>query len=77
MSAVLQSAVSGYQHVQDTPSTTWTIPHNIGTYAPVVDCFVVIDGVTTKIIPAEVTAVSNIVAIVEFTIPMVGTAYVI
>jgi hypothetical protein len=77
MAAVIQSAVGGYQHTQDTPSTTWVVPHNIGTNAPIVDCYIDVEGEQTKIIPADVVVTSTLVVTIEFTTPQVGTAYVI
>jgi hypothetical protein len=63
---------------QTTPATTWTITHNIGTTAPIVDVWVDPDnnGVYEKIVPLQVTAISNAVVQVTFSQPFAGKASV-
>lgn len=75
--ATLTTASGGYSHTQDTPATSWVIAHNIGTNAPIVDCFVDVEGTPTKIIPSDVVVTSDKVVTIEFSTPQTGTAYVL
>ena len=43
-----------YQHVQSTAAAEWVIEHWQGGY-PIVDVYVDVSGVLTKIIPQEIT----------------------
>lgn len=51
------TTATAHNHVQETASNTWTIIHNLNVTAPIVDCYVEIDGVFNKIIPLEVVVV--------------------
>ena len=73
----IQSALYGFEHIQDSSSTSWVVTHNIGTLAPVVDCFIDVSGTQTKIIPSEVIANDNKTVTINFSSPQVGTAYII
>jgi hypothetical protein len=63
--------VTAHNHVQDTPSATWTIQHNLG-YKPIVQ---VILSDLFQIIPSEIEhAPNNLTAYVRFSTPQSGTA---
>lgn len=66
-----------YQFDQTTPSTTWTINHNLNLLAPVVDCWVLNMGAMTKIIPFSVQSVDENTVLVTFTSPRAGRALVL
>lgn len=66
--------LSGYTHEQSTPSTTWTVAHNFGTVAPVVDCYVVVNGQSLKILPNNVRAVNANVVEITWTTARTGFA---
>lgn len=59
-----------YTHTQSSPSTTWTITHNLG-YHPSVT---VVDSAQTVVI-GDVTYVSDNQLIVSFSVPFGGKAY--
>lgn len=64
-----------YEHVQDTPSSTWVIEHNLLVY-PVVDIFVLFEGEYHKIIPVSVTYDDENQCTVVFSSPREGYATV-
>lgn len=66
----------GYRFEQTVADTTWTITHNLGTQAPVIDIWVDVAGTMTKIIPQTVAGTSTTVATLTFTTPYAGVAYV-
>jgi hypothetical protein len=65
-----------YKHEQVTPSSTWTIEHNLGIY-PIVDAWTVDNGTLQKILAAEVNYVSPNVCELVFTDPIAGFATVV
>lgn len=65
-----------YTHTQSSASATWTIVHNLGTNAPVVDAFVDFNGQKTKILPKEVEIVDSTTIKVIFSTPKTGSAAV-
>lgn len=72
---VLQNS---YKHTQTTPSTTWTITHNLGVTEPIVDVW--IDngsGLLEKIIPLNVSATNNTEVVITFSTAKSGTALVV
>lgn len=69
-------AATLYHHDQSTPSDTWTINHNLNTY-PIVDAYVVVSGVTEKILPAAVTYVDSMTCTLTFTSAESGWATVV
>lgn len=71
------STITGHFHDQTVASTTWTITHNLGTDAPVVDCWVDIAGTITKIMPLTVVATSSAVVTITFSTAFAGTAQVV
>lgn len=42
-----------YTHEQSTPSSLWTINHNLG-YYPIVDVFIMLDGIEVKMMPMNI-----------------------
>lgn len=60
-------------HVQDTPSTTWTITHGFFT-KPIVSVKVFEEGVLTEILPMSVTFPDNSTVVIGFSSPRTGEA---
>ncbi len=69
-------AFKGFQFTQSTPSNTWTITHGMGTVTPVVDCWVLVGGIYTRILPASVIATSSNVVTLTFSTAQAGRAFV-
>jgi hypothetical protein len=65
-----------YTHTQDTASDTWTIVHSLYDY-PIVDVYVDYNGVTQKIIPANIEYSNTTTCVVTFTQPYAGYAVVV
>lgn len=61
---------------QPVAATTWTIPHGIGTVAPVVDVYVLQGGVYSKIVPQHVVATDSNTVTITFTQAFAGYATV-
>ena len=72
----VEKLIGTYRHDQSSPSTTWTITHNLGTSTPVVDCWVDVAGTMTKIMPLSVEATSNAVVTITFSSAYAGRALV-
>lgn len=68
--------VFSHNHKQETAATEWTIKHNLGTRAPVVDVFIDHEGTTQKIIPHKVEVVDDVTVKVVFTTARSGVAAV-
>lgn len=66
-----------YQHEQAVPSSLWVIGHNLFTRAPIVDCWVTLNGVEEKILPKAVKVISPTECHVEWSVPRAGRAGVI
>jgi hypothetical protein len=64
--------LAGYQHVhaQDTPATSWTIPHNLGRRP---NSLILSSGGMEMW--AEVVHLSDNVLVVGFAVPTMGTAH--
>jgi hypothetical protein len=60
-----------YHHVQNAAASTWTITHNLG-IRPVHDVLVVEGGVSTKILPNNVTHVNDNTLEITFSAPRTG-----
>lgn len=67
-------SVTKYTHVQETPATEWTINHRLNTLAPVIDVWIDVDGVSTKILPRNITVQNANTVIVTFSSPRPGRA---
>lgn len=65
-----------YQFTQDTPATTWTIDHNLNLTAPIVDCWILDNGVYTRLVPLEIVSVGTQQVQVTFSAPRAGRALV-
>ena len=71
---------SVYRHMQVTPSTTWTIVHNLsggGAMFPIVDILASIGGNTVKVMPLAITKIDNNTVEVTFTTAQAGEAVVV
>lgn len=66
-----------YEHQQPTPANPWVIRHNLFTRAPIVDCWVSLNGVEEKILPKAVKVISPSECHVEWSVPRAGRAGVI
>ena len=64
------------KHVQSTPLDTWQIVHGFGRL-PVVDVYMIVDGVQSKVIPAEVKRVDDNTVSIEFGEPVAGLAILV
>jgi hypothetical protein len=62
-------AGTGYRHTQDTPASTWQIPHNLG-YRPTIS-LALTDG---RVVLADIVHSSPTLAVVQFPTPIAGTA---
>lgn len=68
----------GVLHDQTSASTLWTIVHNLGTLAPVIDCWVDDGlGAQIKIIPLGVIVVDANTVTASFSSARAGTARVV
>lgn len=72
----MATTLKSYQHIQSTPADTWVISHNLG-ITPVVDVFVYVDGVLTKILPQSIEITSSNVVTVNFSSLFTGQARII
>lgn len=61
---------------QSTPSSNWSVTHNLDTMQPAVDVWVDDNGVTTAMLPKQVQLVDANHLNISFSIPMAGTAVV-
>lgn len=66
----------GFRHEQTSASTIWTVTHNLGTEAPVVDVWVDISGTITKILPVSVVATNAQTVTITFSTSRTGVAFV-
>jgi len=66
--------VRSYTHTQATASTTWNINHNLGTMAPIIDTYIYVNSVLTKILPLSVTVTDAYNAVITFSSARSGTA---
>ena len=70
-----------YNHTQATPSTTWTVNHNLSgngsSGIPIVDVVVDKDGTKTKMIPLEVTIVDKDNITISFSVAQSGSAMIL
>ena len=67
------AASSSYLHVQNTPSSRWTVDHNLAFAYP---SFTVYDGGRKQILPKEIQTLDSQSAIIEFDSPESGYVYV-
>lgn len=69
-------ATSTFVYEQSTPSDAWTIVHNLGVRAPIVDTWLEIEGEIVKVMPERVEFVNPNTCTVHFNSPRTGTAVV-
>ncbi len=67
----MKSEIGIYQHIQTTPSTVWTIEHNLGVQ-PIHDIWVIDGGVYSKIYPANVVHIDDNTLQLTFSSPQTG-----
>jgi len=60
-----------YVHTQSSPSSTWSITHNLGTLFPIVTVY---DGANNVIIPQEITSLTTSSLSITFPLPLTGYA---
>lgn len=65
-----------FNHTQSTPSTTWSLEHNLKDY-PLIDVYIDVDGGIQKIIPLEISYVDMNNCIITFSSPQTGYASVV
>lgn len=70
------STINFHRHVQSVASDTWTITHNIGTDAPIVDVWIDVAGTITKVLPLSVTVTNTKVVTITFSSAQAGEACV-
>jgi 3-oxoacyl-ACP reductase-like protein len=72
---------SVYRHTQSTPSTLWTVAHNLSGSGsqgvPAVDVIVDYNGTRTKMMPDEITIVDKDTLTISFSVAQSGTAIII
>lgn len=64
-----------YQHNQDTPASTWVVPHKLGVY-PIVDVFIDDNGTMKKILPLSVEYTDAGTLTITFSSAQAGIAMV-
>jgi hypothetical protein len=70
-------SVSTFVHEQQVASDTWTIQHNLGTRAPIVDTWIDLDGSVVKVMPESVAFSDVNTCVVYFNSPRTGTAIIV
>lgn len=70
----MSTTVNRHTHRQTEPATLWSVTHNLGTDAPVCDCYIELSGEKVKILPLKVVAVNNRQSEVHFSSPRAGVA---
>lgn len=68
--------VYSHTHTQSAAASEWTIVHNLGTTAPVVDVYVDHNGAVEKILPANVQVIDSTTVKVVFSSARSGYAAV-
>lgn len=71
ISEVAPASVNTYTHIQSTPSTTWTVVHNLGYHPGGVS---VIDSAGTKVY-GDVTHINNNQLVINFSAGFSGKVY--
>jgi hypothetical protein len=66
--------VNRHTHRQTVAAEVWTVTHNLGTDAPVCDCYIEVGGSMEKILPLKVTVLNNRQSEVHFSSPRTGVA---
>jgi hypothetical protein len=70
-----------FRYTQASASSSWAIAHNLGTNGstgiPVVDAYIYVSGVLTKVIPSSTTMNDKNTVTLTFAQPQTGVAIVI
>ena len=64
------------EFTQTTPSSNWTVAHNLNSSQPVVDVWIDDNGITTAILPKQIQIANANTLNISFSIPLSGTAVV-
>lgn len=65
---------NSYNHNQGSPSSVWTITHNLNTQALTIDVYIDNAGVLTKVLPLSVVHQDNNTVVVTFSGAQFGKA---
>lgn len=65
-----------YEFTQLTPSSVWSIQHNLGIY-PIVDVIINNNGVWTKILPLNIVMIDLNNIEIKFSAPSIGQARIV
>lgn len=68
---------NAYVHTQSSASSTWTVPHGLVKMAIVVDVWVDIEGVQTKVSPLNIDITSPYTCDILFSEPLTGKAIIV
>jgi hypothetical protein len=71
---IVNGGTTGFNFTQSTPSSSWSINHNLNIACPAIDLNVLINGSYEKIIPLGLTIVDNNNITVEWTQDFSGNA---
>jgi hypothetical protein len=61
----------------DNPQAVWVIDHGLQTEQPVVDVYVKVDNVDTKVLPKEIRVLSTNTVQITFSSPQSGVAVIV
>jgi hypothetical protein len=76
MGTISQRPATSYNHTQTDPANVWVIPHGLMGY-PIVDAYIMNEGVLERIMPAAITYVDLNTCNVVFSTPRAGYATVV
>lgn len=76
MAEELQNAAVVYTQADNNPQAVWEIEHGLQTDRPVVDVFIKVNGVDTKILPKEIRVLTTNAVRITFSSPQSGTAVI-
>jgi hypothetical protein len=73
----MATAVYAYTHTQASASSSWAVPHNLNTTAPMVSVVLLMNGVNTVVVPQSIAIVDANNITIGFTIPVTGSARIV
>lgn len=76
MSVTPTNAAVVYTQPDANPQAVWEIDHGLQTDRPVVDVYIKIDGVDTKMLPKEIRILTTNTVRISFSSPQSGTAVI-
>ena len=68
------TTVTGYNHIEPSPATTWTITHNLGNQFPIVQVY---NTDSIMIVPEVVQGLNTNTVVIEFSFAMAGYARIL